>query len=284
MKKFGFVATLFLSGVISTSALAQNYYDPGFYQNNNYGYANYNNASNTYYQNNAYYSQPQAQPNNYQPQPKTVPNQTRPSVQRRGVGTVSMGLDYVMGFSKFVSKEHNFGEIFTGSNDYIFDTNEFDKQSKSFSVNIGWRPFKHLGIEAYYLSSFKSEKTEDILSASDGSLILAEQDISYKSYGIDIIGYYPINDFIEFLASVGVGKYDVEGNVVISGQNIDPSLGFTPKSQTFEDSVVAYRIGGGLQFWLSRHMAFRVTGRWTSFGGDFADYITEVNLGVRYHF
>ena len=44
MKKFCFVATVMLSGVMAASALAQNYYDPGYFQNNSQGYSanNYN--------------------------------------------------------------------------------------------------------------------------------------------------------------------------------------------------------------------------------------------------
>ena len=120
MKKFCFVAALFLSGVISTSALAQNYYDPGFYQNNNYGYANYNGVNSGYYQNNGYYQQQTVQPVSRSQQTKNVPLQNKPIVQRRGVGTISMGLDYVMGYSKFISQETDFGALVTDTNNYVF--------------------------------------------------------------------------------------------------------------------------------------------------------------------
>ena len=110
--------------------------------------------------------------------------------------------------------------------------------------------------------------------------------VSFTAHKGEILGILGPNGAgkTTLLRMLGSLMEPTEGNVVITGQNIVRAADFTPKSQTFEDSVVAYRIGGGLQFWLSRHMAFRVTGRWTSFGGDFADYITEVNLGVRYHF
>ena len=283
MKKFSFAATLFLSGVISTSALAQNYYDPGFYQNNNYGHANYNGGNYGYPQNYGYYPQQTSQSTEHQQQNKSISVQNNIKKQRRGVGTISVGADYVMGYNKFTSNKVNFNNFLVG-NSYDFDTKNFDDKSKAVSFNLGWRPFKYLGIEAYYLSSFDASKSEDVVSTYNLGAVIAKQEVSYKSYGIDLIGYYPINDYIELLASIGVGKYDVEGKFIIYGDNIAPGTPFNPKSQTLEDSVVAYRIGGGFQFWLSRHLAFRVTGRWTSLGGEFADYITEINMGVRYHF
>ena len=299
MKKIGFAAISLLFGMISSSSFAQNYYDPGFYQNNrqNYGYANYYAANNAYNQNHGYYPQqtpqPQAAPK-YKQTEKNMPQNQQRSRRYHGVGTISVGADYVLGYSKFNDTDYDLGHDL---GIYKFDTNDFDKKSDAISLNIGWRPFKHIGIEAYYLSSSKSSKKDTFFSTSFDDEYLSstfEQEISYKSYGLDIIGYYPINDYIELLASIGVGKYDFEGDVTILPDiHLSTSLrdnvcsGSTlcnTVSKTMKDSVTAYRIGGGFQLWLSKHLALRTTGRWTSLGGNFADYITEISFGLRYHF
>lgn len=290
IKKFGFVATMVLSGVISTSSLAQNYYDPGYFQNNNQGYGGYGyTQSYNYPQSYGYYTQqaPQyARPQAMQPKNNKPAENTQKTKSQRGVGTVSVGADYVLGYFKFNSKEYNLGKVINSGSDYIFDTNEFEQENNSVSFNLGWRPFKFIGIEAYYLSSLKSTKKGNFLSNTYyPEFEIAEQEVSYQSYGVDILGYYTINDYIEFIASIGVGKYEVEGDVTISAKDIGVSPNIIrQKSKSFEEAVTAYRIGGGVQLWLSRHVSMRLMGRWTKLGGDIADYITEVNVGIRYHF
>ena len=99
-----------------------------------------------------------------------------------------------------------------------------------------------------------------------------------------MLGYVPINDDIEFIASIGVGKYDATAKVKIMAYEGISTNELRSTSKEFEDSSVAYRIGGGFQIWLSKHLTLRVMGRWSSIGGDFMSYITEINAGVRYHF
>ena len=289
IKKYSFVASLILAEVIPTLALGQNYYAPEYFQNNSQRYANYGYTQNySYPQNYGYYTQ-QA-PQYPQPQLMQANNKNTVNAQKakdkRGVGTVSIGADYVLGYFKFNSKEYNLGKVINSGSDYIFDTNEFEQENNSVSFNLGWRPFKFIGIEAYYLSSLKSTKKGNFLSNTYyPEFEIAEQEVSYQSYGVDILGYYTINDYIEFIASIGVGKYEVEGDVTISAKDIGVSPNIIrQKSKSFEEAVTAYRIGGGVQLWLSRHVSMRLMGRWTKLGGDIADYITEVNVGIRYHF
>lgn len=299
MKKISFVATLILSGAISTSALAQNYYDPGFYQNNNQGYYNGYDNQNYGYQNYGYYQQQAPQYPTYQqqaPQYPTYQQQTHNNNQnvaqpqktksQRGVGTVSIGADYVMGFFRFENKKDKLDELILGGGEYTYSTSEFERRNDAVSLNLGWRPFKFIGIEAFYTSSLGSSSKENVLSHTYlNEYETAERETSYTAYGIDVIGYYQVNDYIEFLASIGVGKYDVEADITVTLRDTSSFTGeIRSQSKTYEDSVTAYRIGGGFQVWLSRHLAFRLTGRWTNIGGEFAKYITEVNAGVRYHF
>ena len=301
MRKISFVATLILSGVISTSSLAQNYYDPGFYQNqnNNQGYSYGYNNQNYGYQNYGYYQQQAPQYPSYQqqvPQYQSASKQSygnnlpvapqKKQKYQRGVGTVSIGADYVMGYFRYENKKDKFEELIGGVGDYTYSASEFERRNDAVSVNIGWRPFKFLGIEAFYTSSLGFNNEENVFSHTYvDEYETAERETSYSAYGIDIIGYYQINDYIEFLASIGVGKYDVEGDITVSLRDIDnPASVKDSRSNTFEDSVTGYRIGGGFQIWLSRYIAFRLTGRWTNLGGEFSKYITEVGAGVRYHF
>ena len=295
MKKNSFVATVILSGVISTSALAQNYYSPNFYQHNNQGLTNAYNSQNYGYRNYGYYQNqtsqyPVYQQNRPQYQSPQVNNKTANQSQKiksqRGVGTVSIGADYVMGYFRYENKKDKFASFIPYVGEHEYSTSEFERRNDAVSINLGWRPFKFIGIEAFYTASLGFNSEENLYSHSYwDEFEIVERETSYRAYGIDIIGYYQVNDFIELLASVGVGKYDVEADITVSLRDIDNSSYIkASESKTYEDSVTAYRIGGGFQAWISQHIAFRLTGRWTNIGGEFAKYITEVNAGIRYHF
>ena len=287
MKKFCFVSLIGVLSLAAFSAFAQNYYDQNFYQNQSPNYAGYATPRYNYQpayaqQNYGYYAQ------QYRPAEQVIKENGQPKVEtkRRGVGTLSVGADYVLGYASFLNADYSLEEIIAGGNEFTFDTRDFDKNIQGLSVNLGWRPFTYIGIEAFYLMSLDSNKKENVLSNTYfPEFATSEFDVAYKAYGVDIVGYYPINDYIELLASIGVGKYDVEADVTVSARDVGVSPNVLRSvTKTFEDSVQAYRIGGGVQIWLSKYLAFRLTGRWTQLGGDFVDYITEVNAGVRYHF
>ena len=151
--------------------------------------------------------------------------------------------------------------------------------------NMGFRPLRHIGIEAFYTTSLTQKKVAYTESYSHfPEFARGEYEVSYKAYGLDVIGYFQINDYIEFLAAIGVGKYDAKAKVKVVAYEDTTHTTLRSEGKTFEDSSWAYRIGGGFQFWLSKHMNLRIMGRWVPIDGEFIKSLTEVNVGVRYHF
>ncbi len=204
---------------------------------------------------------------------------------QRSVGPFSAGADYVLGYGQYKSTDFVVPSSLFGGEDYVADTKSFDKQLNSVSFNMGFRPLRHIGIEAFYTTSLAQKKVAYTESYSHfPEFARGEYEVSYKAYGLDVIGYFQINDYIEFLAAIGVGKYDAKAKVKVVAYEDTTHTTLRSEGKTFEDSSWAYRIGGGFQFWLSKHMTLRIMGRWVPINGEFIKSITEINVGVRYHF
>lgn len=208
-----------------------------------------------------------------------------PQKKQREIGSISVGADYVLGYASYKTVDFVVDSALAGGQDYVSDTRDFDRSFNSVSFNIGWRPLRYFGVEAFYSTSFDEDKVKytDVL-ASTTEFNRGEYSVSYKVYGLDLLGYVPVNDYIEFIASVGVGKYDAEAKVKVTAYDSISYGAIGSNEKTFEDSAWAYRIGAGGQIWLSKHLTFRAMVHWAKLGGDFMDYITEINAGVRYHF
>lgn len=245
-----------------------------------YGYQGVQNAP-TYYTN---------------PRPAYVPPQYRastykyiapPKTLQKSIydNRITVGFDYQMGFASYKDTVFSIASPLPGGIDYKSDTRDFDRKIQGLQFNMGWRASRNWGLEAFYTHSLDNKHVKYTESYTGYPLFAqGSYTIYYKAYGLDLLGYYQANDFIEFIASIGVGKYDAEAKVKVSMYENITHTSILSNGQTFSDSMIGYRIGGGLQFWISRHLAFRLMGRWTQLGGDFMKYITEVNAGIRYHF
>lgn len=265
MKK-KFMAAIIIGGMLPAAAFAQNYYTSGFYAPQAYGQNQGNSGG--YFPGTNYYAPPPAVPK-----------------QKREIGSISVGADYVLGYASYQTIDFVVDSALTDGQDFVSDTKDLDRTLNSLAFNIGWRPLRYIGVEAFYQASLNQKNVKYTESYTHyPEFARGEYSVSYKVYGLDLLGYIPINDYVEFIASIGVGKYDAEAKVKIVAYEDTSYNKVKSSSQIFEDSANAYRIGAGGQIWLSKHLTFRLMARWTQIGGDFMDYITEINAGVRYHF
>lgn len=283
MKKH-FITSLLLGSLIPAVSSAQ-YYNQGYYNTGTYP----QNPQIQMGYNQPYYYPQQAMPtaqtnHNYGNSNYYKPHTVQQKKQRE-FGSISVGADYVIGYSSYTESSFAVESALTGGESFVSDTRDFDRSLNSVSFNLGWRPFRNLGIEAFYSASLGDNKVEYTESYSHyPEFARGEYEVTYKVMGLDLLGFLPINDYIEFIASIGVGKYDAKAKVKVVAYEDNSYNNLRSVSKEFEDSAVAYRIGGGFQIWMSKHLTFRLMARWTQIGGDFMDYITEINAGVRYHF
>lgn len=227
--------------------------------------------------------------------PSNVPNNYRSynyNAQRQaanpaaaGFKKFSMGFDYVIGSASLVEQNFTLDNPLPGGQPYTGNTDKFEDSIDSINVNVGWRPFRYLGFEAFYQQSLSDNQIKYQESYSlDTRFALAEYNMKYTAYGLDAVVYIPVFSKLDILGTVGVANYDFSADVDFSSYNVDSRNKVRGNSIKFDESKTAFRYGAGAQVWLSQRLAFRAMYRYTSIGGDFIDDISEVALGLRYNF
>lgn len=197
----------------------------------------------------------------------------------------SIGLDYVIGSNSMVKQDFSLESPLLGGETYYANTDKFEDTIDSLNFNLGFRPWKYLGFEAFYQQSLSDNqiKYQESYSA-DRRFAQAEYEVKYKAYGLDLIGYIPVASRLELLATAGMAQYDFDAKVDLNGYKSTSMNKYNANSLKISDSKFAFRYGGGAQIWLSQRLAFRAMYRYTSIGGDYFDDISEISLGLRYNF
>lgn len=146
----------------------------------------------------------------------------------------------------------------------------YEDSFNSFTLNIGAKFNKNLGAEVFYQKSSAEEGQMIDLIDTDGDVIASDKiETSFNAYGIDAQGYYSINENVELIGSLGLGKYDFEME----------GFGYSAS----EDGL-GYRIGVGAQYNISENVAVRGLVRRVILNTDSVDDLTEASIGVKYTF
>lgn len=132
-----------------------------------------------------------------------------------------------------------------------------DKYS-SFSGVIGVKMNDIIGVEAFYQQSLE-EESFDVLTTS------------FNAFGVDALAYVPLNETIEFIPSVGIGRYKVKADIAGYGSVSEDGLGL--------------RAGLGMQINFNENIGWRIGGRYVHLD-DFesVDSLMEVSTGLRFTF
>lgn len=266
--------TLLMAGVLSAFSISNAVAAPGYYAQ--YSGGNGEQAIYDYNEEDAAYSR---EYNSYGT-PKTAQ-------QKNTFKHFSIGFDYVVGSEGIKSKKTVMDSPLLGGDSYTADTNNFEDSLKSLNGNIGWRPFRYLGFEAFYQQSLSDNavRHQEHYITTD-RFAQAEYTVDYKAYGLDALIYIPAASWLDFIASVGYGFYDFDGEIKLQAYDAssasDNALG--GESLKYSESKGALRYGAGAQIRLSEKLSFRGMYRYTSLGGEIFDDISEISFGVRYNF
>lgn len=130
----------------------------------------------------------------------------------------------------------------------------------------GLRIGSNWGVEVFYQTSNTAKKTADDEWRTEGD---------YTAYGVDALGFLPLNDQLELVAAAGVGKYE-----------FDVKLKYSDGIHEFSgsDDNVGYRFGTGAQYNLTNHWALRGMVRYVVLDSEYIDDMLEFSLGMRYTF
>ena len=136
-----------------------------------------------------------------------------------------------------------------------------DDTYNSGTLNLGLTFDKYFGIEGFYQNSTEKEGAYSSLKTN------------FNVYGADLLFYIPINDKIDFIATTGIGRYEVEAKIKYYNLTI---------SETESDTGI--RTDMGLQYNINDHWSFRAIGRYIHLNMESVENIKELSLGIRYYF
>lgn len=184
------------------------------------------------------------------------------------IGLVSLGLLSTSNATELPFKPYVGLEI--GSTSINSDYKVFDEDPyMSLKANVGFRYEKYFGAEVSYEGS-----SENDVTFNSG----LKNTASFRSYGIDALGYLPVNESLDFIGSLGLAKYDFD----VEWRDLTDS-GKTSKSKT------AFRVGLGAQFNVNKNVGFTLMAKYIPIkiedeGYDFVNGMFNLSLGAKFSF
>ena len=136
------------------------------------------------------------------------------------------------------------------------------------NIHVGARLHKYFGVEAGYIWTGDGEK-KNVLGVAG-----ANTTVNVDGWTFDLLGYMPVAQKLEFIGTVGVTALNYYGKASASA--------VVTSTDTTE---AGFRVGGGLQYWLTDHVGVRGLARYQT--ADFngvVDNAVEATLGLNYQF
>ena len=167
--------------------------------------------------------------------------------------------------------------------DYDGGDNYFDDGNTSLSLVVGAKFNKHFGLEAFYQKSGDGKNEAEYEDNEEWGVWGKDKTtISYTAMGIDAIGYLPINQDFEILASLGLAQYDFESKISYSEIGV---YGYYEGSESKDFDSLGIRLGIGAQYNFNEHFALRAMARYIKmYDDEYVKSLTEFSLGLRYMF
>ncbi|MCM1323059.1 MAG: porin family protein [Acetobacter sp.] len=258
------------------------------------------NAQARYYEENGYYYEEQPRYEQRQVRYREEPKYTRQSPQYRRItreeernynerrymsdnsNTIRpyIGLDVATTSMKFGTDQW--------VRDYDGNTGYFEDGNKAISGVLGVKINKYFGVEAFYQQSGEEKHRDNTFFESteyDGDEDYDTTTISYKAFGVDLLGYIPVTQDIEIITSLGLAQYDFDTNLNMSALNSDTGEREKYLSESKSFDSLGFRIGLGAQYSINEHFALRAMARYVKMDDDeYVKSLTEFSLGLRYMF
>lgn len=170
-----------------------------------------------------------------------------------------IGVDVAMSSMDYENIDDGYNEDY---GDYMEDSHN------SLSLVVGAKFNKYVGIEAFIQQSGEEDKNyEGGKTTSD-----------YNAIGVDLIGYMPVNQELELLASLGLAQY----NFHVTEEYEDSYYEYKEKDSL---NTTGIRLGIGAQYNLTEHVALRGMARYVKLNDDdIIKNMVELSLGLRYMF
>ena len=153
--------------------------------------------------------------------------------------------------------------------DYLKDY--LEDGHNSLSLSVGAKFNENFGVEAFIQQSSEEEKRDSYYGDSETT--------SYTAVGLDFIGYIPVNQEVELLASLGLAQYTFNETYEYE-YDMGEYIGEKTNMHT-----MGIRLGVGVQMKLNDNWALRGMARYVKMNDDdIIENLTELSLGLRYMF
>lgn len=201
-----------------------------------------------------------------------------------------IGMDYNLSKQQAVSSKYTFDDIRFATGPISKSPEDFVDDQDSLSFVLGARLTKYIGLEAFYLSSYRDNTSSELdyhtLNASTtGNYMMNQYMTSFDAVGLDVIGYMPMSSYFDFIGSVGFARYNFENEATFMIFKDDfEHMVEAPIHQKFNEKKWGIRFAAGGQLNVAEGVALRAMYRYTSIKGNFIDEIKEFSLGVRFLF
>ena len=170
-----------------------------------------------------------------------------------------IGIDYAYTHVNFKA----YGDIYMATNHSIFSKNSIENNYTSYMPVLGIKLGSYIGLEAFYQMADDQHKRNFTTT--------------FNAFGLDLQGYIPFEEQLELILSFGFASYSLEL------ENSSPSIYRTFYEKASED-VFGTRLGLGLQYNITNHLALRAMGRYIMLNSNNIHDVAELSLGLRYMF
>lgn len=135
-------------------------------------------------------------------------------------------------------------------------------------IHVGARVHKYLGFEASYFDTANSNKS-NVLGSGIGT------SSKYDGWSLDAMGYLPIDQKgkLELIATTGYAKINASGSATVSGTTYNAN-----------ENDDAWRIGGGVQYWVTDNLNIRGLVRYEAINGTAINNAVLADIGVNWQF
>jgi len=164
----------------------------------------------------------------------------------------------------------------------------FKDSSLGVAGVVGFRFHKYLGLEGFYKHTFGENKITPVAVNNEESS--SSEIVTYNingstvlnSFGVDLLAYLPLDKQIDFLASVGIGQYEIKTTLK---QQIEIATLYNNNITSKKYDTSAVRIGAGLQYNIKESVYMRGMAHYVKLSDDkYIKSLIEVSLGLYYMF
>lgn len=173
-------------------------------------------------------------------------------------------------FKPYVGLDYAYTDASVADDIYGLSDDYYETSFNSGVINAGTKIGDYFGVEAFYQNSADEKgKRINIIDYKGNTLASGKITTSFDAYGLDLMGYIPVTDKVEAIASLGAAHYNFE----MKGFGLSD-----------EEESLGVRGGLGLQYNINDNLAVRGMARYVYLDMDEVDYLTEFTAGVRYSF